>query len=157
MPTRSALTLETKDSFISLLTNLNDKNNMAAIPLYSSIMSVAWLSSDLFRGSRGFKPPAFLTLHSWLPPLLFLPPSFSLFSNATYLSTLLLRRGSRWIKRKRAGDDGKREKAGALSPSHGAPRALFFFVPCLPTTERGLCGEESLSTVAEFPPISPVS
>ena len=75
MPTRSALTLETKDSFISLLTNLNDKNNMAAIPLYSSIMSVAWLSSDLFRGSRGLKPPAFLTLHSWLPPLLsYLPP-----------------------------------------------------------------------------------
>ena len=75
MPTRSALTLETKDSFISLLTNLNDKNNMAAIPLYSSIMSVAWLSSDLFRGSRGFKPPAFLTLHSWLPPYFsYLPP-----------------------------------------------------------------------------------
>ena len=46
--------------------------------------------------------------------------------------------------RKRAWDDGKREKAGdSLSPSHRAPRALSFFLPNLPTTHRGLCGGES--------------
>ena len=30
-----------------------------------------------------------------------------------------------------------------LSPSHRAPRALFFFLPSPPTTQRGLCGGES--------------
>ena len=42
-------------------------------------------------------------------------------------------------KRKRAGG-GKREKAGALfslSPSHRAPRAVFFSLPSLLTTQRG--------------------
>ena len=41
--------------------------------------------------------------------------------------------------RKSAGDDGKRGKAGnlfSLSPSHGSPRALFFFLSSLPTTQR---------------------
>ena len=50
--------------------------------------------------------------------------------------------------RKRAGDDGKREKAGAslLSsfPSNRASRALFFFLPSLPSTKRGLWGGERL-------------
>ena len=43
--------------------------------------------------------------------------------------------------RKRAGNEGKREKAAAffsLSPSHRAQRALFFSLPSLPTTQRGL-------------------
>ena len=34
--------------------------------------------------------------------------------------------------RKRAGNDGKRE----TPPSHRAPRALFFFLPSLPTTQK---------------------
>ena len=49
--------------------------------------------------------------------------------------------------RKRAGDDRKREKAGASllsSPSHRASRALFFFLPSLVTTQRGLRGGERL-------------
>ena len=48
---------------------------------------------------------------------------------------------------KRAGDDKKGEKAGAslLSfPSHRASRALFFFLPSLPTTQRSLWGGERL-------------
>ena len=49
--------------------------------------------------------------------------------------------------RKRAGNHGKREKAGtslssSLSSFHHAPRALFFFLPSLPTTQSGLCGGE---------------
>ena len=36
--------------------------------------------------------------------------------------------------KKRAGDEGKR----ALPPFHRAPRALFFFLPSLPTSQRGL-------------------
>ena len=47
--------------------------------------------------------------------------------------------------RKCAGNDGKLRDAGALfslSPSHRAPRALFLFLPSLPTTRRGLCGGE---------------
>ena len=31
----------------------------------------------------------------------------------------------------------------SLSPSHRAPRAFFFFLPSLPTTQKGLCGRES--------------
>ena len=52
-------------------------------------------------------------------------------------------------KRKRAGDRGKREKAGAsaaiqrILSSHRFACALFFFLPSLPTTQRGLCGGES--------------
>ena len=49
--------------------------------------------------------------------------------------------------RKSAGDDGKREKAGRplffLSPSHRAPRAFFFFLPSLTTTQGGLCEGDS--------------
>ena len=36
----------------------------------------------------------------------------------------------------------RREPLFSLSPSHRAPRALFFFLPSLPTTQRGLYGEE---------------
>ena len=39
--------------------------------------------------------------------------------------------------RKRAWDDGKREKSWPARP-----RALFFFLPSLPTSQRGLCGGE---------------
>ena len=79
----------------------------------------------------------------------------------------LLRRGSRWVSpskyqninnrknRKRAGDDGKRETAGALSllssPFPSCPARSLFLSPqpphntkSLPTTQRGLCGGESL-------------
>ena len=35
---------------------------------------------------------------------------------------------------------GKRRPLFSLPPSHRAPRALFFFLPSLPTTQRGLCG-----------------
>ena len=37
----------------------------------------------------------------------------------------------------------RREPLFFLSPSHRAPRSLFFFFPSLPTTQRGLCGGES--------------
>ena len=30
----------------------------------------------------------------------------------------------------------------SFPPSHRAPRAVFFFLPSLPTTQRGLCGRE---------------
>ena len=43
---------------------------------------------------------------------------------------------------KRAEEDGKRKKAGSSllsSPSHRAPRAVFFFLPSFPTTQSGLC------------------
>ena len=81
IPTRSALILERKDSFVSLLTNLNDKNNMAAIPLYSSIMSVASSSWHLFEGSRGFQT-------SRLPYLAFLAPaSFSYLPSLAFFRT----------------------------------------------------------------------
>ena len=38
----------------------------------------------------------------------------------------------------------RREPLFSLSPSHGASRALFFFLPSLPTTQRGLWGGERL-------------
>ena len=34
----------------------------------------------------------------------------------------------------------RREPLFSLSPSHPAPRALYFFLPSLPTTQSGLCG-----------------
>ena len=44
----------------------------------------------------------------------------------------------------------RREPLFSLPPSHRAPRALFFFLPSLPTTQkpykRGLCGGESTYT-----------
>ena len=45
---------------------------------------------------------------------------------------------------KRAGDDRKREKAGASLFLPIVPRALFFFLPSLPTTQRSLWGGERL-------------
>ena len=39
-------------------------------------------------------------------------------------------RGGRW-------EEGK--GGSGLSPSHRAPRAVFFFLPSLPTTQRGPC------------------
>ena len=52
--------------------------------------------------------------------------------------------------RKRAGDDGKRENASFLSsPSRRAPRALLFFRPSLPTTQRGLCGGKRVTSITE--------
>ena len=39
------------------------------------------------------------------------------------------------------GKGGKR-RLYSLSPSHRAPRAFFFFLPSLPTTQKGLCGGE---------------
>ena len=60
--------------------------------------------------------------------------------------------------RKRAGNEGKREKAGAffsLSPSHRAQRALFFSLPSLPTTQRGR-GERTIGTGNKiYKPTSP--
>ena len=38
---------------------------------------------------------------------------------------------------------GKRRPLVSLPPSHRAPR-VFFFLPSLPTTQRGLCGGERL-------------
>ena len=40
----------------------------------------------------------------------------------------------------------RREPLFALSPSLRAPRALFFLLPSLPTTQRGLCGGERLTS-----------
>ena len=37
----------------------------------------------------------------------------------------------------------RREPLFSLSPSHRAPRAFYFFLPSLPTTQRCLCGGES--------------
>ena len=49
-------------------------------------------------------------------------------------------------KKERArGTMGRRKRLGpvlSLSPSHRAPRALFFFLLSLSTTLRGLCGGE---------------
>ena len=39
------------------------------------------------------------------------------------------------------GKGGKR-RLYSLSPSHRAPRAFFFFLSSLPTTQKGLCGGE---------------
>ena len=55
--------------------------------------------------------------------------------------------------RKRAGDDGKREKAlfhSSLFPLPIMPRALLIFLPSLPTARRGLCGGERLGYVPEY-------
>ena len=63
--------------------------------------------------------------------------------------------------RKRAGDDGKRETAGALSllssPFPSCPARSLFLSPqpphntkSLPTTQRGLCGGESLEHISNF-------
>ena len=47
-------------------------------------------------------------------------------------------------KRKRARDEGRGKRPlFFLSPFHRAPRAFFFFLPSLPTTQKGLCGVES--------------
>ena len=47
-------------------------------------------------------------------------------------------------KRKRARDEGRGKRPlFSLSPSHRALRAFFFFLPSLPTTQKGLCGGES--------------
>ena len=40
----------------------------------------------------------------------------------------------------------------SLPPSHRAPRASFFFLPSLPTTQRGLCGGESLGYERSWDP-----
>ena len=37
------------------------------------------------------------------------------------------------------------------SPSHRTPRALFFFLPSPPTTQRGLCGEEAVAVLKSVP------
>ena len=37
----------------------------------------------------------------------------------------------------------------SLSPSHHAPSALFFFLPGLPTTQRGLCRGKRFTSIVE--------
>ena len=37
---------------------------------------------------------------------------------------------------------GKKRPLFSLSPSHRSLRAFFFFLPSLPTTQKGLCGRE---------------
>ena len=37
----------------------------------------------------------------------------------------------------------------SLSPSHHAPSALFFFLPGLPTTQRGLCRGKRFTNIVE--------
>ena len=48
----------------------------------------------------------------------------------------------------------RREPFFSLSPSHRASRALFFFLPSLPTTQRGFCagwaGERFCSHIASI-------
>ena len=94
----------------------------------------SWSSLILINTIESCWPPCASLLLTWLSPPQRLPLGIPYENNNNRKN------------RKRAGDDGKREwrePLFSLPTSNGSPRALFFFLPSLPTTQRGLCGEES--------------
>ena len=68
------------------------------------------------------------------PPVLSSAEAPAGFPNKNSNNRKIEARGGRW-------EEGK--GGSGLSPSHRAPRALFFFLPSLPTTQKGLCGGEN--------------
>ena len=56
--------------------------------------------------------------------------------------------GSFWGKKTKGLFTGYRKRPPfSFSPSHRAPRSLFFFLPSFPTTQRGLCEGERYKTI----------
>ena len=61
------------------------------------------------------------------------------------ISTITIIKNTKRGGRLEEGNGGSLGLALSLSPSHRLPRALFFPLPSLPTTQRGLCGGDRMA------------